>query len=693
MASLRFRQGLHASAHSVRRPRAGATLAIGVIAAIWAVSLPKPAAADGGGDPTLPICFAPQAGFTQVAFPPGQVPPHLPYPQAHQLTDEYIGLGILFSDDDSDMPPTHQKYSLEPDTYNVVRQSTLYTVYRIDFVGDNVREVKMLLRDANMGQTTHRLTAFSATGAPLSTSQTNDPAVYTNYPFFLSVTSPGTPIKSVVFTQQSWGQPTLDPTVLTCLEFGAVPPTNTPAPTATPTLTFTPDPAGSATPTPSPVCQPAVVTADADAWFEQSSSANKGDDSSLKVQSKSGNDAFRAILRFPLPPPPPGCELDTATLRIYAESAKPGRIIQAQRAAAAWGEMSVNWTNQPNRVGPISSADSGVTAGWRYWTVTAQVVEMYGSGTAHGFVLFDQVEDEDSEQTYRSREHSSNRPTLALTFRPGSSPPPPTSTATRTAVPTSTSAPAATATHTSTRTETPIPAATSTLTPSRTATSPAVATATRTPTATRTSTFTRTATRTRTPTQAAGQPTATRTSTFTAQPIATATPGSPCSTVSLTASADAWFEQSSDVNKGDDSSLKVQSKSGNDAFRAIVRFSLPSVPAGCALGAAELRLYADSAKPGRTIQVQSAASAWGEMTINWSNQPARVGAISSTASGADPGWRVWGVTEQVAAMYASGAAHGFVVFDQVENQDSEQTYSSRESGSNRPTLVLTFDPL
>ncbi len=120
---------------------------------------------------------------------------------------------------------------------------------------------------------------------------------------------------------------------------------------------------------------------------------------------------------LPAPAPPAGCELDTAELRLYAESAKPGRTIQVQRAATTWGEMTVNWPDQPARVGPVSSASSGSTQGWRVWAVTPQVAEMYASGGAHGLVVFDQVEDEDAEQVYRSRESSSDRPTLVLTFR------------------------------------------------------------------------------------------------------------------------------------------------------------------------------------------------------------------------------------------------------------------------------------
>jgi anaerobic selenocysteine-containing dehydrogenase len=173
------------------------------------------------------------------------------------------------------------------------------------------------------------------------------------------------------------------------------------------------------TPTPAPACNPVAIPADADAWFEQSSTANKGDDSSLKVRSKSGDDAFRAVVSFTLPAPPAGCTFDSAELRLFAESAKPGRNVLVQRAATPWSEMAVHWQDQPARVGPIASTTSGSDKGWRLWTVTAHVAEMYSSGSAHGFVVFDEVETDDSEQVYRSRESGSDVPTLVVTFRAG----------------------------------------------------------------------------------------------------------------------------------------------------------------------------------------------------------------------------------------------------------------------------------
>jgi hypothetical protein len=262
---------------------------------------------------------------------------------------------------------------------------------------------------------------------------------------------------------------------------------------------------------------------------------------------------------------------------------------------------------------------------------------MYSTGAAHGFVIFDQSETDDSEQTYKSRESGSDRPTLLVRFRGGSAPGGPV-------------------------------ASTSTPPPAATATSPAA------PSATSTSTRTPAPTNTSVP------------------PTQTPPPGNPCGQITLTATADAWFEQSSTSNKGDDSSLKVQSKEGSNAFRALVRFALPALPAGCTLDWSELRLYAEGAKPGRVIQVQRAAAAWSEMSVNWSNQPARTGPVSSAASGSDEGWRVWSVTQQVAEMFGPGQAHGFVVFDSAENDDSEQVYRSREKDSGRPTLVIQLRP-
>ena len=64
---------------------------------------------------------------------------------------------------------------------------------------------------------------------------------------------------------------------------------------------------------------------------------------------------------------------------------------------------------------------------------------------------------------------------------------------------------------------------------------------------------------------------------------------------------------------GSDSILKVMSKSGAANLRALVRFNLPSIPAGCVLDAATLRIYSPSASSSqRTLQALRLNGSWTE---------------------------------------------------------------------------------
>jgi hypothetical protein len=172
----------------------------------------------------------------------------------------------------------------------------------------------------------------------------------------------------------------------------------------------------------------------------------------------------------------------------------------------------------------------------------------------------------------------------------------------------------------------------------------------------------------------------------------TITQGCAGSTVTLGAAADSWVLQSSATqNYGTDSGLKVDTKSGANS-RALYRFNLPAIPAGCQVTSAKLRLYATSYKTGRTLQASRLASTWTETGVNWSNQPQTTGTAATVASGS--GYREWTVTQHVQAMYAPGANHGFLIRDATENGSGlDQVFHSREKGSdNPPRLVLTFAP-
>jgi hypothetical protein len=168
-----------------------------------------------------------------------------------------------------------------------------------------------------------------------------------------------------------------------------------------------------------------------------------------------------------------------------------------------------------------------------------------------------------------------------------------------------------------------------------------------------------------------------------------------CRTVPLNATADAWIEQNSpSQNKGTDSVLKVRSKSGSGNARALVLFgNLPvSVPVGCVLQSATLRLYSESSKASRTIHATAISGAWTENGVTWSNQPGTTGTAATTTTTDLSEWRQWDVTSQVGAMFAGATNHGFLIRDLPEDNSGspEQSFSSREKGQNVPQLVLVF---
>jgi hypothetical protein len=157
-----------------------------------------------------------------------------------------------------------------------------------------------------------------------------------------------------------------------------------------------------------------------------------------------------------------------------------------------------------------------------------------------------------------------------------------------------------------------------------------------------------------------------------------------------TAAGDSWVEQAvPTANFGNDSVLKVITKSVNANTRALLQFTLPSLPSGCSLTGATLRVYNKSPVSGRTLGAYRNDAAWTESGVTWSNQPATTGPAATAATPSSAGWMQWDVTSQVEAMY-SGSDYGFSVRDESENGPGiEQQFESSE-GTNHPQLVLEF---
>jgi large repetitive protein len=138
--------------------------------------------------------------------------------------------------------------------------------------------------------------------------------------------------------------------------------------------------------------------------------------------------------------------------------------------------------------------------------------------------------------------------------------------------------------------------------------------------------------------------------------------------------------------------LGAISENGANA-RALLRFTLPSLPTGCTLTGATLRLYANRVAAGRTIQVHRVdpATSWTEAGTTWNTLPSVVaGTAVEIPSRSTVGWMQWMVTGIVTSHYA-GTNSGFLVRDKVDGATPGQwqLFDSREK-SNKPELVLTW---
>jgi large repetitive protein len=161
-------------------------------------------------------------------------------------------------------------------------------------------------------------------------------------------------------------------------------------------------------------CRAVTVTAavEADSWIDQNSVfANKGADAVLDVGGTS-----RALVRFALPSRvPEGCAVESARLRLFADSGTEGTRVEVIRLAFGWSESLVTWGTQPATVGTPSTAWSG--EGYMQWNVTSSVHAML-AGVNHGFLVRDAAEGTElaGGHGFFSKEKGESPPQLVIRF-------------------------------------------------------------------------------------------------------------------------------------------------------------------------------------------------------------------------------------------------------------------------------------
>ena len=171
---------------------------------------------------------------------------------------------------------------------------------------------------------------------------------------------------------------------------------------------------------PPQTCADATGTApaEADAWIDEHDPIkSNGEDSALKVMSKAPSENSRAVVRFTLPQAPANCVVQSATLKLYSDSAPDvPHTLHALRLTSAWGENNVTWGNQPATAGPPAEAPAAM--GYVQWNVTAQVAGMYAGGGNHGFLIRHANENDvaGAEETFFSKEKLESPPELVVTF-------------------------------------------------------------------------------------------------------------------------------------------------------------------------------------------------------------------------------------------------------------------------------------
>jgi hypothetical protein len=432
---------------------------------------------------------------------------------------------------------------------------------------------------------------------------------------------------------------------------------------------------------------PLIAAAAADSWNAQTSaSTNRGAEATLRVVSRQAQRA-RTLVRFANPEIPQGCEIESATMRLYASTVKSGRTLQAQRLGGPWTETGVTWNTQPSATGATATAPSRSSAGYVEWDVTDQVQTQYDSGANHGFLVRDAVETAGStqEQRFASRETTTgNVPELVIRLK---APAPPDTIAPETTL--GSGAPDTVTTSTSANFAFSSNEAGASFECALDSGSyePCTSPKDYSDLSVGAHEF-----RVRAVDEAGNRDGSPATHSWTVE----APPAPACDGTPLTASAlaDSWNGQTAaSANHGGDAVLRVNARSGQ-RDRTLIKFDNPVLPEGCTVTSAKLRLYSSSFKSGRTLHAYRLGGSWAEGGVTWSSQPMPTGAAASAPSRSSAGWVEWNVTAQVQAMYDAGSNHGFLIRDANEggNTNHVQQFHSRETASgNAPQLVLTFE--
>jgi len=161
------------------------------------------------------------------------------------------------------------------------------------------------------------------------------------------------------------------------------------------------------------------------------------------------------------------------------------------------------------------------------------------------------------------------------------------------------------------------------------------------------------------------------------------------SACSSTATQDTYVDSAHQKKShGGETNLDVIAQ--NKPTYTLVQFT-PCASANAKILSATLQLTLTSSPGSVPYGVYPMTGSWPEVT-DWSTTGGSVGGSAITTTTASGGTVSWSLTSTVQAIVNGGSNYGWSIEDDSGSAFETSSFDSREAGSNRPTLVLSYYP-